>query len=125
MPHVKHESPKPLLIFPCNGNGVEALDCLGDEYRMIGFVDDTPAKQASTRFGYPVRARAAFLEDDSAEVLAVPGSPTSFLTRRQLVESLNLPATRFARVVHPTARVPLATIGHAFSSGRGPQRATP
>ena len=23
---------RPLLIFPCNGNGVEALDCLGGAY---------------------------------------------------------------------------------------------
>ncbi|MCK7470637.1 MAG: hypothetical protein MZU95_07475 [Desulfomicrobium escambiense] len=31
-----------LLIFPCNGNGLEALDCLGDAFRCIGFIDDRP-----------------------------------------------------------------------------------
>jgi hypothetical protein len=36
---------RPLLIFPCNGNGLKALDCLGDANELIGFVDDTPEKQ--------------------------------------------------------------------------------
>ena len=40
---------RPLLIFPCNGNGLEALDCLGDAYRCVGFVDDTPEKQGDGR----------------------------------------------------------------------------
>ena len=30
-----------LLIFPCNGNALEALDCLGSAFRCVGFVDDT------------------------------------------------------------------------------------
>jgi hypothetical protein len=34
-----------LLIFPHNGNGLEALDCLGPAWRLAGFVDDAPAKQ--------------------------------------------------------------------------------
>ena len=43
--------PKALLIFPCGGNGIEALDCLGTEYRCIGFIDDAPAKQGGACFG--------------------------------------------------------------------------
>ena len=103
----------PLLIFPCNGNGIEALDCLGTDYRMIGFVDDTPEKQGTAPFGHRVLARAALQEHPSAHVLAVPGSPTSFPARRSVIEGLRVPADRYARVIHPMARVsPLAVIGH-------------
>lgn len=104
--------PQPLLIFPCNGNGVEALDCLGERHRCIGFVDDTLSKQARPVHGYPVFGRAALAEHGSAQVLAVPGGPTSYRARRGLIEGLGLRADRFARVIHPSARVsPLAQLG--------------
>ena len=34
---------KKLLIFPFNGNGLEALDCIDKNYEFIGFVDAPPA----------------------------------------------------------------------------------
>jgi len=105
-------APTPLLIFPCNGNGLEALDCLGERYRMIGFVDDTPDKQGTTVFGHPVLSRQSLQDHASAQVLAVPGGPMSFRQRAAVVEGLGLAADRFATVIHPTARIsPLARIG--------------
>lgn len=102
-----------LLIFPCNGNGVEALDCLGGSYRCIGFVDDAAEKQGSWRAGLPVLTRAALSNEHHAAVLAVPGSPESYRGRRQVIEGLGIGAGRFARVIHPAARIsPLASIGH-------------
>jgi sugar O-acyltransferase (sialic acid O-acetyltransferase NeuD family) len=104
--------PKPLLIFPCNGNGIEALDCLGEAYRCVAFVDDGPEKQGSEPHGYPVLARTAFAERPDAFVLAVPGSPTSFRARQEIIQGLGVNPARFARVVHPAARIsPLAAIG--------------
>lgn len=106
-------APHDLLIFPCNGNGLEALDCLGDTYRCIGFVDDTPEKQRTGAWGYPVFGRAAFQQHPHARVLAVPGGPHSYKARSQIVGSLGIAEDRFATIVHPTARVsPLARIGH-------------
>jgi sugar O-acyltransferase (sialic acid O-acetyltransferase NeuD family) len=105
-------TPRPLLIFPCNGNGLEALDCLGTEYRPIGFIDDSPEKLRSNCFGLTVFAREALERFPEAVVLAVPGSPTSFRQRQRVVESLGVPASRLARVVHPSARIsPLASLG--------------
>jgi sugar O-acyltransferase (sialic acid O-acetyltransferase NeuD family) len=102
-----------LLIFPCNGNALEALDCLGSAFRCVGFVDDTPAKQGTQVAGIPVLPRAALVDKPNAQVLAVPGSPTSFRTRRELIEGLRVPEQRFARVLHPAARVsPHASLGH-------------
>ena len=104
---------KPLLIFPCNGNGVEALDCLGDAYRFVAFIDDTLAKRGADRGGYRVLGRGALTEFPDADVLAVPGSPRSYLSRRQVIDGLGIAEGRFARVIHPAARVsPLAAVGH-------------
>lgn len=101
-----------LLIFPCNGNGLEALDALGDAYRCDGFVDDTPAKQAAGAYGYRVYDRTILRERADAAVLAVPGSPTSYRDRRTIIESLGVDSARFATVIHPTARIaPHARIG--------------
>jgi sugar O-acyltransferase (sialic acid O-acetyltransferase NeuD family) len=102
-----------LLIFPCNGNGLEALDCLGQLWHCVGFVDDTPEKQARGAYGYPVFPRAALTDLTAARVLAVPGGPTSYRSRRQLIEGLGISPDRFARVIHPAASVSSrATLGH-------------
>lgn len=104
--------PEALLIFPCNGNGLEALDCLGSAYSPVGFVDDTPQKQGSMAFGLPVLSRRALMEHPAASVLAVPGGPDSFRRRQGIIASLGIHERRFAKVIHPTARIsPLARIG--------------
>ena len=104
--------PQDLLIFPCNGNGLEALDCLGRAYRFVGFVDDAADKQGSDALGHRVMGRAALAELGHARVLAVPGSPLSFRSRREVIDGLQIDPLRFATVVHPSARVsPLAALG--------------
>lgn len=91
---------------------MEALDCLGDVYRLVAFVDDTPEKQGVDRHGCLVTGREAFQRWPDAQVLAVPGGPASYRARRKVVEALDIAPERFARVIHPSARVsPLATIG--------------
>jgi sugar O-acyltransferase (sialic acid O-acetyltransferase NeuD family) len=103
---------QPLLIFPCNGNGVEALECLGDSYDLIGFVDDAPEKQGTDAHGYPVLCREALLQYPEALLLAVPGSPSSYKSRRQVIEGLGVSEARFATVIHPSATVSrLAQVG--------------
>jgi sugar O-acyltransferase (sialic acid O-acetyltransferase NeuD family) len=103
---------KPLLIFPYNGNGLEALDCIGDAYRFIGFVDDTSQKQGVDANGYPVYGRDAFAQFPDASVLAVPGGPSSYQVRKDIIRGLDIAEERFAQVIHPTASVsPLASLG--------------
>jgi sugar O-acyltransferase (sialic acid O-acetyltransferase NeuD family) len=96
---------RPLLIFPCNGNGLEALDCLGDAFEFRGFVDDTPQKQRDGACGHPVLPRAALAGMPEAAVLAVPGGPASFRTRGAVIEGLGIARERFVNVVHPSARI--------------------
>ncbi|MDD5580537.1 MAG: acetyltransferase [Methylobacter sp.] len=104
---------QPLLIFPYNGNGIEALDCIGSAYQFIGFVDDTPQKRGVDPNGYPVLGREAFAQFSDASVLAVPGSPSSYKNRKETIQGLGIAEERFAKVVHPAAHVsPLASIGN-------------
>lgn len=106
-----HEA-RPLLIFPCNGNGLEALDCLGEAWQCVGFVDDSPQKQSSGAYGLPVMQRSALAQMPEVHVLAVPGSPTSYMHRKRVVEELGISSERFAQVIHPAASVsPRATLG--------------
>lgn len=104
---------KQLLIFPYNGNGLEALDCIQGQYELIGFVDDTQEKQGVQAEGVEVFSREALDRYKNADVLAVPGSPTTYTQRRTLIEGLRLPENRFATVIHPKAQVsPFARIGY-------------
>ncbi len=101
-----------LLIFPCNGNGREAVECVGARYACLGFVDDTPEKIGTTVLGLPVFDRAALSRHPAARVLAVPGGPGSYRERVKVIEGLGLPRERYARVIHPGAHVsPQARLG--------------
>ena len=93
-----------LLIFPYNGNALEALDCLGVHYEFIGFIDDDKTKQGTRPEG-TVFSRDALVAYPDAKVLAVPGNPANFLDRRKLIGNLGVPADRWATVVHPRASV--------------------
>ncbi len=96
---------RPLLLFPCNGNAIEARDCLGDNWECIGFVDDTPTKQGNVIDGLTVFDRNAFDRWPETQVLAVPGSPASYGHRQAIIESLSLAIERYATVVHPRATI--------------------
>lgn len=101
-----------LLIFPFNGNGLEALDCIGNQYEFVGFIDDTPEKQGISAQGFPVYSREALEKFPEAKVLAVPGSPLNFQKRAGIIAGLNLPENRWATLIHPKAVVsPLAELG--------------
>ena len=98
-------SQKDLLIFPYSGTAIEALDCLGSGWNCVGFVSDDDSLRGKKAYGIPVFDRAAFGEFPAAMVLAVNGSPASFLQRERIIEGLGLDEERFATVVHPRASV--------------------
>jgi sugar O-acyltransferase (sialic acid O-acetyltransferase NeuD family) len=104
---------KKLIIFPYNGNGLEALDAVGEAYEFIGFVDDTPSKQGKQVQGFEVFSRELIHRYPEAYLVALPGSPDSYLQRRQVIASLHIPLERFASLVHPKATLSrYATIGY-------------
>lgn len=95
---------KKIILFPFNGNAIEALDCVDDNFEVIGFIDDSYDKIGQVYQGIKVLNREVLI-DKSIFVLAVPGSPTSFKERMAHIESLNLPESRFVNVIHSKASV--------------------
>jgi len=94
-----------LLIFPYNGNGLEALDCIGDQYQFIGFIDDMLEKQGIKDEGYTVFNRTILDTHPDAKILAVPGSPASFQEREKNIGSLHISEDRFITLIHPSANI--------------------
>jgi hypothetical protein len=92
-----------LLIFPFNGNGLEAVDCIGNQYELIGFIDDTTEKRGKSKFGFDIFGRDVIDKYKDAKILAVPGSPKSFKNRIEIIRGLNISESRFATVIHPKA----------------------
>lgn len=104
-----------ILIFPFNGNGLEAAASLPPHQRLIGFIDDNVEKHGTVQLkdsSFPVYSRDALQEYPGARVLAVPGSPTSYLERDRVIDSLGIKPSRLTSVIDPTARIsPYAQIG--------------
>jgi len=101
-----------LLIFPFNGNGIEALDCIREQYEVVGFIDDNPSKHGKTSFGFEVFGRDFINKYEEIKILAVPGNPQNFRERLRIINELHIPYERYATVIHPGASIsPFATIG--------------
>lgn len=104
---------KKLLIFPFNGNGLEALDCIRDQFEFIGFIDDTKLKQGTSSLGFKVYTREALNKYPDAKVLAIPGSSISYLKRKEIITRLNINIKRFTTLIHPSSVIsPLAKVGY-------------
>ncbi len=102
-----------LLIFPFNGNAKEALDCVGDNYRVVAFIDDQQSKHGSYR-GIPIGGRELLSKiQDGAVLLAVPGSINTYKKLDEIIESFDLKPEHWAQVIHPKASISKsASIGH-------------
>jgi sugar O-acyltransferase (sialic acid O-acetyltransferase NeuD family) len=95
-------SRKKLVLFPYNGNAIEALDCLNmSEYDFLGFIDDDANKSSP---GYEILGRE-ILQHKEIFLLAVPGSPQSFLSRKEIISSLVHNQDQFITLIHPTAKI--------------------
>ncbi len=108
-----------LLLFPFGGNAREALLSVfalrekNAEWDILGFIDDNGAHHGKECCGIKVLGgRELLLNFPDAFVLAVPGSPTNYHSRSQVISGLGLDDSRFATIVHPSVgRSPDATIG--------------
>ena len=87
---------KQLFIFPRNGNGIEALDCIDDEYDFLGFIDDNHTTFKND--DYPVYGRDVINKYEETSILAVPGNANNFLKRFRIISSLGIPNHRFAEL---------------------------
>lgn len=92
-----------LVIFPFNGNGLEALDCLDPEkFDFIGFIDDDPSKKSEE---FQIFSRDILQKIPDLKILAVPGGPESFKRRKEIISSLEIDENRYVSVVHSSASI--------------------
>lgn len=96
---------KKLILFPFNGNTIEALDCINEDYECIGFVDDNENLHGNTGYGVSVFSREILNRYKDAFVLAAPGSPVTFKKRKDAIDSLRISQSRFAVIIHPSAQI--------------------
>ncbi len=102
-----------IIIFPYSGTAIEALDCLQDNQKCIGFVSDDEQIIGKSFFGVEVYDRTIFNKLPNAKILAVHGSPSSYLKRKEIIDALKLDKERFCTVIHPKASVSKnASIGY-------------
>ena len=94
-----------LFIFPYNGNGIEAYDCIQGQYDFIGFIDDTVEKQGLNEFGLRVYSRNILKQFPHAKIILVPGSPTSYIDRKKIIDQFNFNEDNFATLIHPKASI--------------------
>jgi sugar O-acyltransferase (sialic acid O-acetyltransferase NeuD family) len=112
--------PKKLLLFPFGGNAREsllsvfAINEIRKEWDILGFIDDDQSQRGKDCCGIKVLGGRAILDKmPEAFVLAVPGSPTSYLRRKDIIASLYADKSRFATIIHPSVVIaPDAIIGY-------------
>lgn len=96
---------KKLILFPFNGNAIEALDCIDDSWEVIGFVDDNIEKIGLFYNSLKVFNRDLIYQNEDSYILAVPGSPSSYTQRKEFINGLEIPFSRFATIIHPKSFV--------------------
>jgi sugar O-acyltransferase (sialic acid O-acetyltransferase NeuD family) len=104
-----HPTARPLLVVGAGGFARETADAvraLDGVFTLRGLLDDDPALHGRVVGGAPVLGPLAAVADhpDAAVVVCV-GRPDAYTARRAIVARLDLPADRYATVVHPAASV--------------------
>jgi sugar O-acyltransferase (sialic acid O-acetyltransferase NeuD family) len=107
-------SVRPLLVIGSGGFGretvevVRAINAERPTWDLLGFLDDDRALHGAEIDGVPVlgaiddaRTRFGF-----TALVVCTGHPGNYLSRKRIVDHLDLPATRYATLVHPTAVLP-------------------
>jgi sugar O-acyltransferase (sialic acid O-acetyltransferase NeuD family) len=75
-------------------------------WKLLGFVDDDPARWGTTVSGTPVLGGIEKLADlPAASVVVCTGNPNNFTSKKRIVRRLALPRERYATLVHPGAVV--------------------
>lgn len=85
---------------------VRALNAAGMRWRLLGYLDDEPARHGTMVDGVPVLGgidELAGLPD--ASVVVCTGRPDNYLSRPRIVDRLGLEPDRYATIIHPAASV--------------------
>lgn len=121
---------RPLVIVGAGGFAretaelVSAINAVERRWALRGFIDDDPGLHGTRVCGLPVLGPTDAIEDRDAVTVCV-GNPRNFTSRARIVDRLDLPAERYATLIHPTAvlpgsvRVGEGTVIHALTVATG------
>lgn len=107
---------KELIIIGAGGDGAntaEVLADIADQWSLLGFIDDDPAKHGQKINGLPVLGDTTVLGMYAqCYIVVLAGSPRDHFVKKRLVSRLGIENNRFATIVHPSAWVSRwATVG--------------
>jgi sugar O-acyltransferase (sialic acid O-acetyltransferase NeuD family) len=99
-----------LVVVGAGGFGRETVDAVramnahGASWRLFGYLDDNPSLAGQHVNGVPVLGGVRELGNlPNAFVIVTTGRPDNYASRPGIVASLDLPAERYATIVHPSA----------------------
>jgi sugar O-acyltransferase (sialic acid O-acetyltransferase NeuD family) len=109
-----------LVIVGSGGFGRETaqavltLNARGAEWRLLGFIDDDPARHGLQIDGIAVLGGRDLIERvPEASVVVCTGHPGNYVSRLRIVRELGLPPQRYATIIHPSAEVSASSsVGH-------------
>lgn len=92
---------------------VHALTASGVSWRLLGFIDDDPARAGQVIDGTPVLGgREELKRLPNARVVVCTGRPGNYVSRPRIVSELGLRPERYATIIHPSAVVsPSSSVG--------------
>jgi sugar O-acyltransferase (sialic acid O-acetyltransferase NeuD family) len=83
---------------------VRALAAAGIPWRLLGFIDDDPARAGEVIDGTPVLGgREELKRLPDARLVVCTGRPDNYVSRLRIVSELGFPPERYATIVHPSA----------------------
>src|SRR5450756_1533264 len=85
---------------------VRALVAAGTPWRLLGFIDDDPARAGEVIDGTQVLGgRAELKRLPDARIVVCTGRPGNYVSRLRIVSELGLVPERYATIIHPSAAV--------------------
>jgi len=114
---------KPVIIIGGEGNGGVVAACIDDnrnrfeinDYKVYGFINDF-LKEGDNINGYPVLGTTEdidkYLSDEKFYFMYAIHPIGRGKKREEIFNKMNIPASRFATVIHATAFVPSTVIVH-------------
>ena len=101
-----------LVLVGASGFGRETAEAVraqhasGVEWRILGYLDDDPARHGQMIDGLPVLGGRGLVERlPGTSFVVCTGRPDDYVSRLRIVGELGLPAERYATIIHPSATV--------------------
>jgi sugar O-acyltransferase (sialic acid O-acetyltransferase NeuD family) len=103
---------KDVMILGAGGTGrevaeaIEDINSLGRKWNLLGFLDDDPQKHAREYNGYPVLGSISTAADyATCYFVLVLGNHRDLRLTKRVLDRLSLDRSRFATIIHPTAKL--------------------